>query len=110
MTTTTTSARDTMWAENTRQRRHVLTAELAHERTSHADYIANMVAGAYTSAELARDHLAEDREDRVIGADAATAILATYAGIIDAERARHAANVARIEAAIAHLPGGAPCI
>lgn len=110
MTTTTTSARDTMWAESARQRRHVLTAELAHEHATYADYIANMVAGAYTSAELARDHLAEDREDRVIGVDAATMILSTYAGIIDAERARHAANVARIEAALAHLPGGAPCI
>ena len=107
MTTTTTSARDTMWAENTRQRRHVLTAELAHEHASHADYIANMVAGAYTSAELARDHLAENREDRVVSASAARAILAAYAGILDAETARHDANVARIVRALDAIPGGA---
>ena len=107
MTITTTSARDTMWAENTRQRRHVLTAELAHERTSHADYVRNMVAGAYTSAELARDHLAEHREDRVVPVAAARAILATYAGILDAETARHDANVARILRALDAIPGGA---
>lgn len=107
MTTTTTSARDTMWAEQARQRRAVLENELAHEHASHAGYVRNMVAGAYTSAELARDHLAEQREDRVVPVDAARAILSTYAVILDAETARHDANVARIVRAIDAIPGGA---
>lgn len=107
MTTTTASARDTMWAEQARQRRAVLENELAHERRDHADYVRNMVAGAYTSAELARDHLAEHREDRVVPVDAALAILSTYAGILASETARHDANVARITRALDAIPGGA---
>ena len=107
MTTTTTSARENMWAEQARQRRAVLENELAHEHRNHADYVRNMVGGAYTSAELARDHLAENREDRVVSASAARAILATYAGILTAETARHDANVARIVRALDAIPGGA---